>query len=61
MYAEPRVENNFAFSMLLANVFNAYLSVNKIEKEEYNYSEYCSTLSEELFLYARNLRGGYNI
>ena len=57
VYAEPRVEHNFAMSSILQNTFNVYVCINDLQVENVEYSRYCTMLADELFEYTIQMRG----
>ena len=46
---EEGLQNSFAWSCLLQNIFNAHDSIKKISNKSYEFESYCLKLSEELY------------
>ena len=44
--------SSFAFACVLQNTFNAYRSIMKMTKSDFEYYSFCETLANDLYQYA---------
>jgi hypothetical protein len=51
----PGVQHDFMFSVLLQNVFNCYLSLNRQPPEDADFKAMCLELADNLFEFANNM------
>lgn len=51
---DPGHQDNFAWSCIMQNVFNAYIAINGENQEDYTYKDFFLSLADELFDYAIN-------